>query len=67
MLERTAMRWSFTFTATVTDLRTDEREQITDTAHFDFPITRADALSVIRRELRCRNKAVTALRITSTN
>ncbi|WP_086736764.1 hypothetical protein [Streptomyces glaucescens] len=57
-------RWSFTFTATVTDLKTDEREQITDTAHFDYPITRADALSLIRRELRAQNKPALSLRIT---
>ena len=58
------MRWSFTFTATVTNLKTGEREEINDTAHFTHPITRADALSVIRRDLRSLNKPALNLRIT---
>ncbi|MGA4896957.1 hypothetical protein ACPCAJ_03210 [Streptomyces griseoincarnatus] len=48
----------------MTDLKTGEREEINDTAHFTHPITRADALSVIRRDLRSLNKPALSLRIT---
>jgi hypothetical protein len=61
------MRWTYTFTASVTDLKTGKREQVNETAHFDYPITRADAAAAIRQELRCRNKAATGLRITGSN
>ncbi|MFF8030595.1 hypothetical protein [Streptomyces sp. NPDC016626] len=61
------MRFTFSFTASVTDLKTGEREQISETAHFDHPITRADAESAISRELRRQNKPSTGVRITGSN
>ncbi|MGW3631780.1 hypothetical protein ACWD7F_16710 [Streptomyces sp. NPDC005122] len=45
------MRRSYRFTATVTDLSTGKREQVSDTAHFDHVVSRIDARTAIGNEL----------------
>ncbi|MFD1272961.1 hypothetical protein ACFQ51_17880 [Streptomyces kaempferi] len=45
------MKRSYRFTATVTDLSTGKREQVSDTAHFDHVVSRADARTAIGIEL----------------
>ncbi|MER6351207.1 hypothetical protein ABT186_04980 [Streptomyces sp. NPDC001634] len=58
------MKRSYRFTATVTDLDTGKREQVTDTAHFDHPVSRADALTAIRNELSRQRRPGTGITIT---
>ncbi|MEV5786487.1 hypothetical protein AB0L42_36655 [Streptomyces sp. NPDC052287] len=53
------MKRSYPFTATVTDLETGKREQVSDTAHFNHVVSRADARTAISNELvRLRRPAV---------
>ncbi|MEV6528310.1 hypothetical protein AB0M86_01750 [Streptomyces sp. NPDC051639] len=45
------MKRSYRFTATVTDLETGKRAWVSDTAHFDHVVSRADARTAIANEL----------------
>ncbi|MES5819060.1 hypothetical protein [Streptomyces sp. RG80] len=58
------MKRSYRFTATVTDLSTGKREQVSDTAHFDYPVSRADALTAIRQELTRQSRPGTGVTLT---
>lgn len=58
------MRRSFKFTATVTDMSTGKTKQVTDTAKFDHPVSKADAQTAIRNELNRQGTPGTGIRIT---
>jgi hypothetical protein len=58
------MKRKYRFSATVTDLKTGKREQVSDTAHFDHPVSKADALSAIRNELVRQRRPGTGVTIT---
>lgn len=45
------MKRSCGLTATVTDLSTGKREQVSDTARFDHVVSKADAWTAIGNEL----------------
>jgi hypothetical protein len=58
------MKRTYRFTATVTDLDTGNREQVSDTAHFDHPVSRADARTAIRDELSRQRRPGTGITLT---
>jgi hypothetical protein len=56
------VRRSFKFTATVTD-KTGATRQVNDTANFDHPVSKADALTAIRNELNRQGTPGTGIQI----
>ncbi|MEU8949915.1 hypothetical protein [Streptomyces sp. NPDC048489] len=58
------MKRDHSFTATVTDLSTGNREQVRDTAHFDHPVSKADATTAIRNELARQDRPATGITLT---
>ncbi|MEU1535478.1 hypothetical protein [Streptomyces fagopyri] len=58
------MKRDHSFTATVTDLSTGNREQVSDTARFDHPVSKADATTAIRNELARQGQPATGITLT---
>ncbi|WP_329527384.1 hypothetical protein [Streptomyces sp. NBC_01462] len=58
------MKRSYRFTATVTDLNTGKREQVSDTAHFDNLVSKADAWTAISNELSLQKRPGAQITIT---
>ncbi|MFF2997313.1 hypothetical protein ACFVTC_22550 [Streptomyces sp. NPDC057950] len=58
------MKRDHAFTETVTDLSTGNREQVSDTARFDHPVSKADAVTAIRDELARQERPATGITLT---